>query len=432
MAMRIVDRLAGGKKSSEKTQLSDVISRFHKQVLDRVDHKALAALDADETSAHLKREIERLVDNDPRDFTRQERAEIVSVILDEIMGLGPLEVLLGDPAVSDILVNGPDTIYVERGGRLSQVEATFRDNAHLINTISRIVGAVGRRVDESSPMVDARLADGSRVNAIIPPLALDGAALSIRRFGAKALTYDELLKFGAMSQDMLNYLRAAVVSKCNMLISGGTGAGKTTLLNALSNFIPEGERVITLEDSAELKLQLAHTVRLESRPPNLEGRGAITIGDLMKNALRMRPDRIVVGEVRGEEALDMLQAMNTGHEGSMGTLHANTPADATQRLMTMISMGGTKLPPATLEQIIGRTLHVIVQAARLSDGSRRVTSITEVLGYEDDQIITREVFTYQRQGMDANGKVIGKHLYIAESSYLEKFYQVGALRRPGE
>jgi pilus assembly protein CpaF len=432
MAMRIVDRLAGGKAGEAKSELSDVVGHFHKLVLDRVDHKALALLSPEETSAHLKREIVRLLDIDARDFTRQEQSEIVSTIMDEIMGLGPLEVLLSDPAVSDILVNGPKTIYVERGGRLSQVEAGFRDDAHLINTISRIVGAVGRRVDESSPMVDARLEDGSRVNAIIPPLALDGAALSIRRFGAKALSAEALLKFGAMSQDMLNYLRAAVVAKCNLLISGGTGAGKTTLLNALSNYIPEGERVITLEDSAELQLQLAHTVRLESRPPNLEGRGAITIGDLMKNALRMRPDRIVVGEVRGQEALDMLQAMNTGHEGSMGTLHANTPADATQRLMTMISMGGTKLPPATLEQIIGRTLHVIVQAARLSDGSRRVTSITEVLGYEDGDIKTQEVFTYQRQGMDGDGKVIGEHLYIAESTFLERFYQVGALRRPGE
>ncbi len=430
--MRIVDRLAGGKVAAAKSELSDVVGHFHKLVLDRVDHKALASLSAEETSDHLKREIVRLIDIDARDFTRQEQAEIVSTIMDEIMGLGPLEGLLSDPAVSDILVNGPKTIYVERGGRLSQVDAAFRDDAHLINTISRIVGAVGRRVDESSPMVDARLEDGSRVNAIIPPLALDGAALSIRRFGAKALSAEALLSFGAMSQDMLNYLRAAVVAKCNLLISGGTGSGKTTLLNALSNYIPEGERVITLEDSAELQLQLEHTVRLESRPPNLEGRGAITIGDLMKNALRMRPDRIVVGEVRGQEALDMLQAMNTGHEGSMGTLHANTPADATQRLMTMISMGGTKLPPATLEQIIGRTLHVIVQAARLSDGSRRVTSITEVLGYEDGDIQTREVFTYQRQGMDADGKVIGQHLYIAESTFLERFYQVGALRRPGE
>ena len=432
MAMRIVDRLSGGKaESGSKDKLSTVIGELHHKVLDRVDHKALATLDDEETTKHLKREIERLIDSDARDFTHQERREIIAVIVDEIMGLGPLEGILKDPGVSDILVNGPDTIYVEKSGRLSRVEATFRDDAHLVNTISRIVGAVGRRVDESSPMVDARLADGSRVNAIIPPLALDGAALSIRRFGAKALTYQELLNFGAMSQDMLNYLRAAVVSKCNLLVSGGTGAGKTTLLNALSNFIPEGERVITLEDSAELKLQLAHTVRLESRPPNLEGRGAVTIGDLMKNALRMRPDRIVVGEVRGEEALDMLQAMNTGHEGSMGTLHANTPDDATQRLMTMISMGGTKLPPSTLEQIIGRTLHVIVQAARLADGSRRVTSITEVLGYENKEIITQEVFTYQRKGMDANGKIIGEHMYIAESSYLEKFYQVGALRRPG-
>ena len=379
--------------------------------------------------SHLQKEMERLLDLEEVRLARSERQTVIASVLDEILGLGPLEVLLADPEVSDILVNGPDTIYVERRGQLERAQVSFRSERHLVNTISRMVAKVGRRVDESSPIVDARLADGSRVNAIIPPLALDGAALSIRRFGAKAISMQDLVSFGAMSSDMHNYLRAAVIAKCNVLVSGGTGAGKSTLLNAIFIYIPEGERVITLEDSAELKL-VAHTVRLESRPANMEGRGAVTIGDLMKNALRMRP-RIIVGEVRGAEALDMLQAMNTGHEGSMGTLHANTPSDALQRLMTMITMGGTKLPPETLYQIIGRTLHVIVQAARLPDGSRRITSIMEVLGMDGDAINTSEVFVYQQSGVDADGKVQGRHEYVAESQFLDRFYRVGALRPPG-
>ena len=433
MPMRISDRLQGrqGSAKSADGPIREVAVRLRKQVIDRIDHNALAQLDETAKKEHLKGELETLINADPNHLSGSERRAVVQTVLDEILGLGPLETLLSDPTVSDILVNGPKTIYVERHGKLQQVEATFRDNSHLVNTISRIAAQVGRRVDESSPIVDARLADGSRVNAIIPPLALDGAALSIRRFGAKALSIDDLVGFGAMNEDMRNYLRAAVISKCNVLVSGGTGAGKTTLLNALSNYIPEGERVITLEDSAELQLQLAHTVRLESRPPNMEGRGEVTIGDLMKNALRMRPDRIIVGEVRGAEALDMLQAMNTGHEGSMGTLHANSPEDALQRLVTMITMGGGRLPPETLIEIIGRTLDVVVQAARLPDGSRRITSILEITGVDDGQPITSEIFTYERQGVEPDGTIIGEHAYINESNFLERFYRVGALRRPG-
>jgi len=280
-------------------------------------------------------------------------------------------------------------------------------------------------------MVDARLPDGSRVNAIIPPLALDGAALSIRRFGTNPLDARALVSKGALTQDMLNYLKAAVRSKCNILISGGTGAGKTTLLNALSNFIPNTERIITLEDSAELKLQQPHCVRLESRPPNIEGRGAVTIGDLMRNALRMRPDRIVVGEVRGGEALDMLQAMNTGHEGSMGTLHANSPDDAVQRLTTMITMSGVKLDTGALAQIIGRSLHLVVQASRLPDGQRKLTSITEIVGLDGDKVATHEIFVFDQGGMDDEGRIWGEHRYVAESTFLERFYRAGALKRPG-
>ena len=367
MAMRIIDRLQGGEGGPKGRDLDELKRKLHQMVLDRIDVGAVAALTREQVRTRLRDLVESLVQKEGINLAPTERDLVVTSILDEITGLGPLEAILADSTISDILVNGPDVIYVERSGRLERVDAHFRDDAHLVNTITRIVGRVGRRVDESSPMVDARLADGSRVNAIIAPLALDGAALSIRRFGATPLSAKDLVARGALSVDMMNYLKAAVRSKCNIVISGGTGAGKTTLLNCLSNFIPSGERIITLEDSAELKLQQPHVVRLESRPPNIEGRGAIHIGDLMRNALRMRPDRIVVGEVRGGEALDMLQAMNTGHEGSMGTLHANSPDDALQRLMTMITMSGVKLGPEALAQIIGRSLHVIVQANRLPD-----------------------------------------------------------------
>jgi pilus assembly protein CpaF len=422
-------RLAGQGVESTR-DLNEVKRMLHQQVIDRLDLNQAAMLTKEQLSARLRDIIDRVVQSEGLNLSPSERQGIVTSLIHEITGLGPLEEILSDPLVSDILVNGPNTIYVERRGKLEQVQAHFRDNEHLVNIISRIVGRVGRRVDESSPMVDARLADGSRVNAIISPLALDGAALSIRRFGSKALSHEDLVRFNALSEEMVNYLHLAVASKCNILISGGTGAGKTTLLNALSNFIPHGERIITLEDSAELRLQQPHVVRLESRPPNIEGRGSISIGDLMKNALRMRPDRIVVGEVRGGEALDMLQAMNTGHEGSMGTLHANTPKDALQRLTTMITMSGVKLDQESLKQIIGRSLHVIVQANRLPDGQRKIVSITEILDIEDDEIVTNEVFAYQRQGMDEEGNILGAHAYLNESRMLERFYQSGVLPRP--
>ncbi len=435
MAMRILDRLSSthtGQDGVPKGRnLDDLRRRLHQQVIDRLDVSAVANLNREQLRSRLRDLVERMVAAEKMNLSNVEREAAIIGILDEITGLGPLESILADPGVSDILVNGPDTIYIEKGGRLQRVQERFRDNAHLINTISRIVGRVGRRVDESSPMVDARLEDGSRVNAIINPLALDGAALSIRRFGKEALTSEDLVNFGALTPDMMNYLRAAVHSKCNILISGGTGSGKTTLLNALSNFIPGSERIITLEDSAELRLQQDHVVRLESRPPNIEGKGAITIGDLMKNALRMRPDRIVVGEVRGGEALDMLQAMNTGHDGSMGTLHANTPKDALRRLMTMITMSGVKLPMEALLQIIGSSLDVIVQAARLPDGQRKIMSITEILGMEGEEISSREIFLFAREGINEEGRIQGSHKYVRESAYLERFYHSGALQRPG-
>lgn len=431
MATRsLIDRLNSGGDKPAARNLDDLRRRMHQQLIDRIDVVAVAQLDADQLRTRLRDIIERMVHAEGLNLSNVEREGIIVGVLDEITGLGPLEGLLADPAVSDILVNGPDTIYVERGGRLSQVEARFRDNAHLVNTISRIVGKVGRRIDEASPMVDARLQDGSRVNAIIPPLALDGAALSIRRFGANPLTPKQLVDFGALTSEMMNYLKAAVRSKCNILISGGTGAGKTTLLNALSGYIPATERIITLEDSAELRLQQPHTVRLESRPPNIEGRGQITIGDLMKNALRMRPDRIIVGEVRGGEALDMLQAMNTGHEGSMGTLHANSAEDAMQRLQTMITMAGARLEQDALAAIVGRSLHVVVQAMRLPDGQRKITSISEIVGVEGHTVQTADVFVYNRSGVDEDGRIQGEHAYVAQSQLLERFYQFGALKRP--
>lgn len=432
MATRsLIDRLnSGGEASPQSRNLDDIRRRMHRQLIDRIDVVAVAQLDRDQLRARLRDIIERMVASEGLNLSSVEREAIIVGVLDEITGLGPLEGLLADPAVSDILVNGPDTIYVERNGKLSQVQARFRDNAHLVNTISRIVGKVGRRVDEASPMVDARLQDGSRVNAIIPPLALDGAALSIRRFGTKPLEPKQLVQFGALTSEMMNYLKAAVRSKCNILISGGTGAGKTTLLNALSGYIPHTERIITLEDSAELRLQQPHTVRLESRPPNIEGRGQITIGDLMKNALRMRPDRIIVGEVRGGEALDMLQAMNTGHEGSMGTLHANSAEDAMQRLMTMITMAGASLEQDALAQIIGRSLHVVVQAMRLPDGQRKIVSISEITGIDGHRVETSDVFVYNRHGVDPDGKILGEHAYVQQSILMERFYQFGALKRP--
>ncbi len=336
------------------------------------------------------------------------RQKLIKLIIDEVLGLGPLETLLSDPSISDILVNSYDRVYIERRGKLEEVAIKFHSNEHLLNIIDRIVSSVGRRIDESSPMVDARLADGSRVNAIIPPLALDGPALSIRRFTVDKLTAPELIELGSITQEMNQLLTGSVEGKLNILVSGGTGSGKTTLLNMLSGYIPEDERIVTIEDSAELQLRQRHTVRLETRPPNIEGRGEITQRDLVKNCLRMRPDRIVIGEVRGGEALDMLSAMNTGHEGSLTTLHANTPRDALSRLEYMVCMAGFEMPVNNIRAQIASAIDIVVQLERQEDGRRRVTSIQEINGMEGDVITMSEIFRFARSGRDSEGKIQGE------------------------
>jgi len=373
-------------------------------------------------------EWQKLNDNDQNSFIKQfiekrlaqefasvplsgmEKEQIILDIRQEVKGFGPLDPLLSDPTISDILVNGPSNVYVEIDGKLKKTNIKFKDNKHLQNIIERIVSRVGRRIDEKSPMVDARLPDGSRVNAVIPPLAIDGASLSIRRFKGDAATMQNLLHWGSMTVAMAETLKSAVKAHLNIVISGGTGAGKTTLLNSLSSQIPEDERIITIEDSAELSLQQEHVVRLETRPANIEGTGAITARDLVINSLRMRPDRVVIGECRGAESLDMLQAMNTGHDGSLTTLHANTPRDACARLETMCLFAGVDLPEKTLRQQISSAVHMIVQASRLSDGSRRVTYITEITGMEGNIITMQDIFKWEQYGLDENGRVIGCHV----------------------
>ncbi|NRA56165.1 MAG: CpaF family protein [Gammaproteobacteria bacterium] len=336
------------------------------------------------------------------------RQRLIQLIIDEVLGLGPLETLLADPTISDILVNGFDHVYIERHGKLERVAVKFHSNAHLLNIIDRIVSSVGRRIDESSPMVDARLQDGSRVNAIIPPLALDGPCLSIRRFAVDKLKAQQLIKLGSISADMIEVLKGAVQGKLNILVSGGTGSGKTTLLNLLSGYIPNDERIVTIEDSAELQLQQSHTVRLETRPPNIEGNGEISQRDLVKNCLRMRPDRIVIGEVRGGEALDMLSAMNTGHEGSLTTLHANSPRDALGRLEYMVCMSGFDMPVSNIRIQIASAIDLVVQLSRQEDGRRRITSIQEINGMEGDIITMSEIFCYTREGKDSDGNILGR------------------------
>ncbi|HSD88400.1 MAG TPA: CpaF family protein, partial [Kofleriaceae bacterium] len=352
--------------------------------------------------------------------------------LDEVTGLGPLEPLLADTSLSDILVNGCDTVYVERDGVLHPAPIRFRDNDHLLQIINRIVSRVGRRIDETSPMVDARLPDGSRVNAVIPPLALDGPVLSIRRFGARPLTAVDLLRTGTINQEMLDFLAAAVRAKLNILISGGTGTGKTTFLNILSAYIPGTERIITIEDAAELQLQQRHVVRLETRPANIEGVGAVVQRDLVRNSLRMRPDRIVVGEVRGPEVLDMLQAMNTGHEGSMTTIHANGPRDALTRLMAMAGMASANLSEHLLQQSIARALHLVVQLNRFPDGRRRVVSISEITGMEGEVISMQDIASFDQRGVDADGRVIGELKFTGvRPQCLEKIQRAGVIVESG-
>ena len=383
-------------------------SRLHRTLINRMDLTKLQTLTPEQVHAEVSRLAEAVLAQEAMPLSVAERDRLVSDVQHELFGLGPLEPLLKDPTISDILVNRHDTIYIERRGKIERTNVTFKDDEHLMRVIERIVSSVGRRIDESSPMVDARLQDGSRVNAIIPPLAIDGPVVSIRRFGADPLKMAMLVENKALTKDIANMLQMVVHARLNVLISGGTGAGKTTLLNALSAFIPENERIVTIEDSAELQLQQPHTVRLETRPPNIEGRGEVTQRDLVRNALRMRPDRIVIGEVRGGEAIDMLQAMNTGHDGSLTTIHANTPRDALSRLETMIQMTGMRLSDRAMRQQVASAINIVLQVARMSDGTRRVTSISEITGMEGETITMQEIFQYERTGVDSQGMVVGR------------------------
>ena len=382
--------------------------QMHQMILDRIDLERLKRLTAEQFKHELALLIQRIIEEERIVLNQHERHHLVLDIQHEMLGFGPLEPLLNDPSVSDILVNTASKVYVERRGKLELTDISFHDNAHLIKIIEKIVSRVGRRVDESSPMVDARLPDGSRVNAIIPPLAVDGPLLSIRRFGSSPLSVQNLLDYKSLTPPMIRVLESLGAGKVNILISGGTGSGKTTLLNLISGFIPATERVLTIEDAAELQLRQPHVVRLETRPPNIEGKGEVTQPALVRNALRMRPDRIILGEVRGAEALDMLQAMNTGHEGSLATIHSNTPRDALSRLENMVSMAGVNLTARAIRQQIASAVTVVVQVSRLTDGTRKVVSLQEITGMEGDIISMQEIFRFEQSGVDADGKVKGR------------------------
>jgi pilus assembly protein CpaF len=380
---------------------------LHQKLIEKIDLQTIEKLPREQLRDELRLILNQLLALSDLPLNRVEREQMVEELLDEVTGLGPLEPLLADTTISDIMVNGYATCYIERFGKLELTPVRFRDNAHLQQIITRIVSRVGRRIDESSPMADARLPDGARVNAIIPPLAIDGPVLSIRRFGGSPLRVKDMVAINSATPEMLAFLASCVKAKLNCLVSGGTGTGKTTMLNALSSFIPENERVITIEDAAELQLQQRHVVRLETRPPNIEGRGEIIARDLVKNALRMRPDRIIIGECRGGEVLDMLQAMNTGHEGSMTTVHANTPRDALSRVEAMVGMGGVQMSEALIRQTIARSLNVIIQLTRGTDGKRRISSIAEITDIQSGVITMQEIFKFEQHGVDAAGKVVG-------------------------
>ena len=398
-----------GRKIEEEvlTPVDRVKIDLHRKLVERLDLEALEEINDERIiNSEIRAVVTELLREESTPLTLADRENIIEQVLYEITGLGPLEPLFRDLTISDILVNGSKEIFIERFGKLSRVSAAFRNDAHVMAVIDRIVSRIGRRVDESSPMVDARLPDGSRVNAIIPPLAIDGPVLSIRRFGAD-LSLPKLIENGTLTEDMSTMLEGCVEARLNILISGGTGAGKTTLLNAMTSFIPADQRIITIEDAAELRLQQEHVVRLETRPPNAEGLGEVKAADLVKNALRMRPDRIIVGEVRSAEALDMLQAMNTGHEGSLSTIHANSPRDALSRLETMILMAGSNLPDRAMREQIASALDLVVQVSRLADGTRRITSIVEVTGMEGQVTATQEIYRFRRQGIAPDGKVMG-------------------------
>jgi len=391
-----------------RSDFGAVKAAIHRKLIQKLNLDRLTQVDSEVVRLELAQIIESLVVNESTPMTLQERERLSQEVLDEVLGLGPIEPLLKDPTISDILVNTYKNVYIERNGLLERTAVQFRDDAHLMQIIDRIVSAVGRRVDESSPMVDARLEDGSRVNAIIPPLAIDGPCLSIRRFGHDPLTAEKLIQNKSLMAQMLELLRGCVRARLNILISGGTGAGKTTLLNVLSSFISNRERIVTIEDAAELQLHQEHVVRLETRPPNIEGKGAVRQRQLVINCLRMRPDRIVVGEVRGEEALDMLQAMNTGHDGSLTTIHANTPRDALSRLETMVAMANLNIPDTAIRRQISSAIDVVVQVSRLSDGTRKVITLAEITGMEGEVVTMQDIFTFRKMGIGENGEVLGE------------------------
>jgi pilus assembly protein CpaF len=381
---------------------------LHRKLLDRINLEALSSMAGERVRTEIRAAVAKLVEEEKTPLSLVEKDRVIEEILDEVFGLGPLEPLLQDPTVSDILVTTPRLVYVERSGKLYRTSVEFKDDAHLLRIIEKVVSRVGRRVDESSPLVDARLPDGSRVNAAIPPVAVDGPLLSIRRFGRTGMKGEDLAAKLALTEGMLELLKACVKARLNILISGGTGSGKTTLLNALSSYIPEDERIVTIEDAAELRLQQTHVARMETRPANVEGAGAIHIRQLVINALRMRPDRIIVGEVRAEEALDMLQAMNTGHDGSLTTIHANTPRDALGRLEVMVGMANSNMGVRSIRQQVASAVNLFVQVARFSDGSRRVTHITEVVGMEQDIITLQDIFLFEKTGIVESGRVLGR------------------------
>ena len=411
---------AGRAKGPLKPECQELKFSLHRKLLDRINLEALAAIDNQRVRAEVRQALVALMEGEQTLLSAIDRQQVIDEVLDEVFGLGPLEPLLDDPTISDILVNGFQQVYIERKGMLEVTSVSFRDDSHLMRIIDKIVSQVGRRIDESTPMVDARLADGSRVNAIIPPLAVDGPLLSIRRFSRDKLMPPDLVERKAMTAGMMELLEAAVRARLNIIVSGGTGAGKTTLLNALSAFISPKERVVTIEDAAELQLKQPHVARLETRPPNLEGQGAVRQRELLINSLRMRPDRIICGEVRGEEALDMLQAMNTGHEGSLTTIHANTPRDAIARLEVMVTWAAANMTLNSIRQQIASAVHLIVQVARLTDGSRRVISITEITGMEGNVVTLQDIFVFEKRGLAQDGRVLGR---FAATGIRPKFYE---------
>jgi len=411
---------AGRSKASLKPEYQELKFTLHRKLVDKINLEALASIDNQRVRGEVRQALITIIDSEPTLLSSLEKQQISDEVLDEVFGLGPLEPLLQDPTISDILVNTHKQVYVERKGLLELTNVTFRDSQHLLRIIDKIVSQVGRRVDESTPMVDARLSDGSRVNAIIPPLAVDGPLLSIRRFSTDKLMPADLVERRAMTPGMMELLEGAVKAKLNIIIAGGTGAGKTTLLNALSAFIAPKERIVTIEDAAELQLKQPHVARLETRPANLEGTGAVRQRELLVNSLRMRPDRIVVGEVRGEEALDMLQAMNTGHDGSLTTVHANSPRDAISRLEVMVSLANSNMQLTSIRQQIASAVHVLVQASRMSDGSRRVVNVTEVTGMEGEVVTLQDIFVFEKRGLNAEGQVVGR---FAATGIRPKFYE---------